>query len=258
MGDDFNYEFGEAPAEFKSKRQIARVWSEGWLIREMYCPACGNPKLNEFANNQPAADAYCEFCEEQFELKASKKKFGKKIRDGAYSTMLQRIQSDKAPSLLLMEYNEQARKMTNLSVVPQILLTPKIIQKCPPLKATAKRAGHVMCNILIGDVPKIGRIELVKNRIAIPKTTVLDRWAQTQFLRGQNLTKKGWILDVLNCVENLDKTEFSLNEVYKFENYLGELHPENHHVKPKIRQQLQVLRDAGILEFLGQGRYRVR
>ena len=37
----------------------------------------------------------------------------------------------------------------------------------------------------------------------------------------------------------------------------SELHPENNHVKPKIRQQLQVLRDAGVLEFVSRGKYRV-
>ena len=29
------------------------------------------------------------------------------------------------------------------------------------------------------------------------------------------------------------------------------------HVRPKIRQQLQVLRDLGLLTFLGDGRYRL-
>ena len=66
----------------------------------------------------------------------------------------------------------------------------------------------------------------------------------------------GWVADVLLCVERIGQVEFTLDDVYKFENYLGELHPENNHVKPKIRQQLQVLRDAGILAFLGRGRYR--
>ena len=36
------------------------------------------------------------------------------------------------------------------------------------------------------------------------------------------------------------------------------LYPANHNVRPKIRQQLQVLRDRGWLEFVGRGRYRVR
>jgi type II restriction enzyme len=31
----------------------------------------------------------------------------------------------------------------------------------------------------------------------------------------------------------------------------------NRHVRQKIRQQLQVLRDRGYLEFKGKGRYRV-
>jgi len=38
----------------------------------------------------------------------------------------------------------------------------------------------------------------------------------------------------------------------------SELHPNNAHVRDKIRQQLQVLRDLGLLEFLGSGSYRLR
>jgi type II restriction enzyme len=34
------------------------------------------------------------------------------------------------------------------------------------------------------------------------------------------------------------------------------LHPDNRHVRDKIRQQLQVLRNLGLVEFLGRGRYR--
>jgi type II restriction enzyme len=36
---------------------------------------------------------------------------------------------------------------------------------------------------------------------------------------------------------------------------LAKLHPHNAHVRDKIRQQLQVLRDLGLLEFLGGGSY---
>ncbi|MBI5242579.1 MAG: hypothetical protein HY922_02705 [Elusimicrobia bacterium] len=39
---------------------------------------------------------------------------------------------------------------------------------------------------------------------------------------------------------------------------LSELHPNNRHVRPKIRQQLQVLRDLGFVAFLGRGRYRLK
>jgi type II restriction enzyme len=34
---------------------------------------------------------------------------------------------------------------------------------------------------------------------------------------------------------------------------LAKLHPNNAHVRDKIRQQLQILRDIGLLDFLGSG-----
>jgi type II restriction enzyme len=51
---------------------------------------------------------------------------------------------------------------------------------------------------------------------------------------------------------------FTLADMYGFEERLSAIYPGNRHVRPKIRQQLQVLRDRGWLEFLGRGRYRVR
>jgi type II restriction enzyme len=64
-------------------------------------------------------------------------------------------------------------------------------------------------------------------------------------------------LDVLNVVRSLGKREFALADVYACEANLARLHPQNLHVRDKIRQQLQRLRDLGFVEFLGAGEYRV-
>lgn len=48
-----------------------------------------------------------------------------------------------------------------------------------------------------------------------------------------------------------------LAEVYAFAGELARLHPRNLHVRDKIRQQLQRLRDLGFVEFLGAGKYRL-
>ncbi len=45
--------------------------------------------------------------------------------------------------------------------------------------------------------------------------------------------------------------------MYDQADLLAELHPQNHHILDKIRQQLQVLRDLNLLEFLGSGCYRL-
>jgi type II restriction enzyme len=44
-------------------------------------------------------------------------------------------------------------------------------------------------------------------------------------------------------IEKLNKKEFTLDEIYSFEHELKLKHPENNNIKPKIRQQLQFLRD---------------
>jgi type II restriction enzyme len=51
--------------------------------------------------------------------------------------------------------------------------------------------------------------------------------------------------------------EFTLADVYGHVDSLAKLHPHNRHVRDKIRQQLQVLRDLGLLQFLGGGSYRL-
>ena len=56
-------------------------------------------------------------------------------------------------------------------------------------------------------------------------------------------------------VEHLFDNEFSLHEVYDYENELSKEHPNNLHIKDKIRQQLQILRDKGFLRFKGSGIY---
>lgn len=67
----------------------------------------------------------------------------------------------------------------------------------------------------------------------------------------------GWKKDVFKCLLNIKKDIFSLEEIYKFEKDFFKLHPENKNVKPKIRQQLQLLRDLGLLEFTSKkGTYR--
>ena len=61
----------------------------------------------------------------------------------------------------------------------------------------------------------------------------------------------------MKCVEMIGKREFQLDDVYAFEAQLSGLYPDNQNVRPKIRQQLQVLRDRGYLDFVSRGSYRL-
>ena len=67
---------------------------------------------------------------------------------------------------------------------------------------------------------------------------------------------KGWKKDVFNCLQLLDKQDFTISDVYSFEDVLYEKHPTNNHVRPKIRQTLQYLRDLGFVKFVKPGVYK--
>ena len=83
-------------------------------------------------------------------------------------------------------------------------------------------------------------------------------WKSTLFLRRTSIEARGWLIEVMKAVDAIGRTEFDLSDVYAFEHQLSAIYPGNNNVRPKIRQQLQVLRDNGYLEFLGGGRYRLR
>ena len=58
-------------------------------------------------------------------------------------------------------------------------------------------------------------------------------------------------------IRRIKRDEFNLRDLYDFERDLSAIYQENRNVRPKIRQQLQVLRNLGFITFLGGGHYRV-
>jgi type II restriction enzyme len=204
------------------------------------------------------ADFECRSCSEQYELKAQRSRFGARIMDGEYSTKLQRLRAADNPSLMVMRNDRGRMSVTDLSVVPKHFFTPEIIEARNPLGPNARRAGWQGSHIRRDAVPLAGKIALVRDSILVPKATVLGRWRDTLFLREEGLAARGWLIEVMRCVERIGRPEFTLDDVYAFEPQLARLYPANRNVRPKIRQQLQILRDGGWLIFEGRGRYRLR
>ena len=246
----------EIAKQFKNSSQKIRVLTEFWVKQNIFCPNCGS-KLSKFKNNKPVADFLCEKCSEEFELKSKNSKSpGNKIVDGAYHTMIERINSENNPNFFFLTYDKSTLIVNNFMIIPKFYFLPKIIEKRKPLSANARRSGWIGCNILLNEIPESGRIYFVKNSIIIDKSTVIGNWQKTIFLDKKDQNAKGWILDVMICIDKIRKNEFSLEDIYKFEPYLKAKHPNNNFIKDKIRQQLQLLRDKGIIEFIGRGKYK--
>ena len=69
---------------------------------------------------------------------------------------------------------------------------------------------------------------------------------------------KGWNFIVYILIKNNFKyNSFNLNNLYAFEPYFKQVYPENLHVKEKLRQTLQNLRNKGFLNFVSKGNYQL-
>lgn len=244
---------------YKNQSQKIRVLTEAWVGSAIFCPNYGHAYIDKYPNNQPVADFYCSNCKEDYELKSKQDSVGIKIVDGAYHTMIERLQSSNNPNFFLLNYDLRSLEVSNFLVIPKHFFVPEVIEKRKPLSPTARRAGWVGCNILLNHIPQTGKIFFVREGEIEPKEKVLSDWKKTLFLRNEKeISAKGWLLDTMLCVEKIGRKEFSLDEVYVFENELGKKYPNNRHIKDKIRQQLQALRDGGYLEFTGRGNYRLK
>ena len=158
---------------YKSNAQKIRVLTEEWVGTNIFCPSCGDIVSN-YANNKPIADFYCAKCKEDFELKSKKNSIGKKIVDGAYATMIERLQSSSNPNFFFLNYDKQSLDIINFIVIPKHFFIPEIIEKRKPLSSTAKRAGWIGCNILLDTIPQSGKIFYIKDKKQESKDKVLE------------------------------------------------------------------------------------
>ena len=192
--------------DYKSPSQVAKILTENWIAQESYCPSCLS-SLTQAKANARVLDFICKSCDFDFELKSKKGFFGKKITDGAYDSMIERLGQPSSPHFFFMGYS-------------------------PDFKV---------------------------QDLIVDRKKVKQKWSQTSFLNEvESIDSRGWTLDVLSCVERLKTASFTLGQVYQFEPELSDKHPNNKHIKDKIRQQLQILRDRGLIEFLSPGLYSYR
>jgi type II restriction enzyme len=318
---------GELAAAYKSGSQRAGKVTEAWGADNFYCANCSSSRLTWLKPGTAANDYQCPSCGFWYQLKSKKSPIGKSVRDGAYRAMMDAIKEDRAPNYFFLHYDLDTWSVKNLILVPHFAFPPSAIIECPPLSATARRAGWVGCNFALNRIPAEARIPIVTtmlspspprsggegrgeverlksplsdslpvsrgDRVVIaPPDEVRARFQKVKPFQEIPVEKRGWMLDVLNVVRRLAEAKrpatldcgdmsplshwetclpvpkrgharalqntFTTAEVYAFAPELEKLHPGNRHIRDKIRQQLQVLRDLGFLSHVERGEWRLK
>ena len=228
--------------------------SEAWVLKNGYCLACATECLAPTIANTRTKDFFCPTCHHGYELKSKQGSFGTRVVDGAYSAMIASIRNGRTPTFLLMEFSP-GWFVKGLTAIHHSLITQDCIIARKPLGPLARRAGWTGCNIVLPSIAVEGRIPLVTNGKANERAIARNAFARLQFLDKLPANRRTWLATFMNLLRGLPGDNFSLQDAYGFEQILASLYPENNNIRPKIRQQLQVLRDAGVLRFVSRGNY---
>ena len=198
--------FEESQSAYTSGSQSARAWTEAWVSSWAYCPHCGNAKISSFPNNSPLADFFCTSCNEEFELKSQKGKFGTRVVDGAFKTKCERLAASNNPNLFLMNYDLNR-------------LRSSICSSCRSTSSSARSSRNESRWPRRHDAPAGSVQNLAQPRSGVRRDsyrpeqrhpregTVLADWQRTLFLRSESPETRGWLLDVMKCVESLGKRD---------------------------------------------------
>jgi type II restriction enzyme len=246
---------------YDSKAQQTRGITEHWAEENLYCLNCEADRIKSHRPGKKVEDFFCSACDRRVQFKATRGSHGNKVTGAAYEPTMEAVRNDDAPDYAFMSFDPDSWRVTDLFVVPGRFLTPSVIEKREPLSSDARRSGWVGSYILLDNIPEVGRITLVQAGEVISPEEVRQQFEQTTFLSRKEISSRDWTTAVMNCIDELPARpgdEFTLEDVYEFEDRLAEMYPENQHVRAKIRQQLQVLRDQGLIDFLGDGEYRLR
>lgn len=172
--------------------------------------------------------------------------------------MIERVLANEAPNLLALRYDEPTWRVDDLFLVPRFVVSVSAIHRRNPTRVAGRKEPWIGCTILLDLIPPDARIPIVVDGRAYPPSQVRRAFKKFGPLKDVSPVSRGWKLDVLFVIRSLEKREFTVDDVHSAKHLFERLHPANRHIRAKIRQQLQVLRDLGFLRFLGNGRYRLR
>jgi type II restriction enzyme len=241
---------------YHSNSQLARVISENWCIDSLYCPLCISESILPYENNKKVADFYCKNCGEEYQLKSKKEPVSYKIIDGEYNTMLKAINSNTLPNFFIMSYSNDWTSVDNFILIPKTFILPENIIKRKPLSQTARRAGWTGCIINLQEIFDEAKIPIISGGNITGISDVRRKAARISSMNTDNLEARTWVNDVMLILDKINKPIFTLSDVYNYSHELKTRHPHNNNVEAKIRQQLQIIRDKGFLEFLERGVYK--
>ena len=189
------------PVGYRSNSQRARVATETWVTKNLYCPACPSPDLEPTPTGHPVADFACPRCGEEYQLKSKRGRLGARITDAAYSEAVRAAERNAFPHLFLMQYAAIPGPVVTLQAVPGRIHHTEALESRKALSSTARRAGWIGYNIVIGHLPQAARVAVITEGYPRPIREVRQDWRKWDFLKVRDASTRMWFNEIPKRVE---------------------------------------------------------
>lgn len=235
-----------------ARQATAKRWSEHWFSARP-CPACTNESL--LVVDEPARDVHCGDCGEFYEVKASTNPAAASAAAGAAAAYESRFNRE-PPNLVLITYRSAdtlvARRAT---VVPRTVVDGTLIRARPPSTLHTGRIVR-LCSLQLDEIPALARLPVHIEGCDVLPTAVAGELARWHSLRAS--AGSTWHREVLRLIGWLNKPAFSRAELLQFNPWLVRRFPDAKTPEQTLSRVLQELRDAGVVDFVRRGEYRLR
>ncbi len=113
----------------------------------------------------------------------------------------------------------------------------------------------VGCNLRLDRIPPDGEVQVIEGGVAVAKSEVRRKFQRYLPLNTLSAARRGWAALRLRIVRSLPGRQFALSDLYARDAEFAFAYPGSRCLHEKIRQQLQLLRNIGIIRFKGNGQY---
>ncbi len=128
--------------------------------------------------------------------------------------------------------------------------------------------------VCLGAAEKLKDISIKDNLINIEKVNIVDEiikntpkeQRKNSIIENEDIFQNrnyeidsslsGWTKEVFLVLKEIEAENFTISDVYRYVEYFKKKYPNNHHIEDKLRQQLQYLRNLGLIDFINRGEYR--
>lgn len=231
---------------FKKATHQARVVTEDWVRREMYCINCSRGRLIALDNNAKVIDFRCSNCRHQYQVKATKGRLTSQLPGATYRATRTAIRMGRAPNFLLVVYRILPPEVREVLAIPRHFITEETISRRIVNSRSGKPSRETFV-LHLNKIPDDAKIRVVHRGRPVARRAATRAWRKGgRIERRAAIVRKGPI-DFWAAVPGASGWSFGVRDFRGYERKSGEGLAHYRRRLEALERQLQELENSGFI-----------